>query len=54
MLPEQDVECATPKSVWWFNRQRLLESIGYIPPLKREETYYRQREIQISQAGALD
>ena len=26
----------------WFNTQRLLESIGYIPPAEAEANYYRQ------------
>ena len=24
----------------WFNEQRLLEPIGYIPPIEDEEQYY--------------
>ncbi|MFT0851184.1 IS3 family transposase [Achromobacter sp. F4_2707] len=36
------VELATLEWVSWFNHQRLLESIGDIPPAEAEERYYRQ------------
>lgn len=36
------VELATLEWVSWFNHQRLLESIGDIPPAEAEEKYYRQ------------
>src|SRR5699024_3726907 len=36
------VELATLEWVAWFNHQRLLESIGDIPPAEAEERYYRQ------------
>ena len=36
------VELATLEWVSWFNHQRLLESIGYIPPAEAEANYYRQ------------
>ena len=36
------VELATLEWVSWFNHQRLLESIGYIPPAEAEVQYYRQ------------
>ena len=36
------VELATLEWVAWFNTQRLLESIGYIPPAEAEANYYRQ------------
>lgn len=35
------LELATLKWVHWFNHQRLLESIGDIPPAEAEERYYR-------------
>jgi transposase InsO family protein len=34
------VEWATLKWVDWFNNKRLLEPIGYIPPMKFEANYY--------------
>jgi transposase InsO family protein len=37
------VELATLEWVSWFNHQRLLGSIGYIPPAEAEENYYRLR-----------
>lgn len=36
------VELATLEWVSWFNHQRLLGSIGDIPPAEVEERYYRQ------------
>lgn len=36
------VELATLNWVFWFNHQRLLGSIGYIPPAEAEAQYYRQ------------
>ena len=36
------VELATLDWVAWFNHQRLLEPIGYIPPAEAEANYYRQ------------
>jgi putative transposase len=37
----EDVEFATLEWVWWFNYHRLLEPIGYLPPVEYEENYYR-------------
>ena len=42
----EDVEFATLEWVWWFNYHRLLEPIGYIPPVEHEEAYYRRQEGQ--------
>jgi putative transposase len=36
------VELATLEWVCWFNHQRLLEPIGYIPTAEAEANYYRQ------------
>lgn len=44
----EDVEFATLEWVWWFNNHRLLEPIGYVPPVEYEEAYYRQQEAQSS------
>jgi putative transposase len=33
----EDVEFATLEWVWWFNHHRLLEPIGYVPPVEFEE-----------------
>ena len=37
----EDVEYATLEWVAWYNSQRLMEPIGYIPPAEYEEQYYR-------------
>jgi putative transposase len=36
------VELATLEWVSWFNNQRLLEPIGYIPPAEAEANYWRE------------
>jgi putative transposase len=36
------VEYATLEWVDWFNRRRLLEPLGYLPPTEFENLYYRQ------------
>jgi len=36
-----DVEYATLEWVAWFNTQRLLEPLGYLPPAEYEERYHR-------------
>ncbi len=38
------VEYATLEWLDWFNNQRLLEPIGYIPPAEAEAAYYTQLE----------
>ncbi len=37
------VELATLEWVAWFNTQRLLRSIGYIPSIEAEAIYVQQR-----------
>lgn len=39
----EHVEFATLEWVDWFNNRRLLESIGYIPPVEFEQHYYQQQ-----------
>ena len=39
---KEAVELATLEWVSWFNHQRLLESIGYVPPAEFEANYYRE------------
>jgi len=39
---QESVELATLEWVAWFNRQRLMEPLGYIPPAEAEANYYRQ------------
>ncbi len=43
---KEAVELATLEWVSWFNHQRLLEPIGYIPPAEAEANYYRQLASQ--------
>jgi putative transposase len=38
------VEYATLEWVDWFNKRRLLEPIGYVPPAEFEEAFYRSQE----------
>lgn len=38
----ESVELATLEWVSWFNHQRLMESLGYIPSAEVEANYYRQ------------
>ena len=42
----EDVEFATLEWVWWFNHHRLLEPIGYVPPVEYEEAFYSPQEAQ--------
>lgn len=37
----EDVEFATLEWVAWFNTQRLMEPLGYVPPAEFEEQYHR-------------
>ena len=37
----------------WFNQQRLLEPLGYVPPAEFEEQYYRTQAAP-SAVGALN
>ena len=41
-----DVEYATLEWVAWFNQQRPLEPLGYLPPAVFEEQFYRARAAQ--------
>ena len=44
------VEYATLQWVDWFNRRRLLEPLGYLPPFEFEQMYYRH-EHPVAVAG---
>jgi putative transposase len=46
-----DVEFATLEWVWWFNHQRLLEPLGYLPPAEFEEQFHRSAETHVSAAA---
>jgi len=47
----EDVEFATLEWVDWFNRRRLLEPIGNIPPVELEQLYYQRQESPVMEAG---
>jgi putative transposase len=46
----EQVEIATLHYVDWFNRQRLFEACGDIPPAELEAAYYRQN-ASLAEAG---
>jgi putative transposase len=46
----EDVEFATLEWVSWFNGRRLLEPIGYLPPVEYEEAYYGSQVAQAALA----
>jgi putative transposase len=46
------VEMATLEWVAWFNHQRLLEPIGYIPPAEAEANYYAAKAAKEAQTAA--
>ena len=39
----EDVELGTLEWVWWYNHHRLLEPLGYVPPVEHEEAFYGRR-----------
>jgi putative transposase len=47
----EDVEFATLEWVSWFNGRRLLEPIGYLPPVEYEEAYYGSQVAQAALVG---
>jgi transposase InsO family protein len=47
----EDVEFATLEWVDWFNNHRLLEPLGYAPPVEHEQAYYRSQEAPAAAAG---
>jgi len=47
----EEVEYATLEWVDWYNTKRLLEPIGYVPPLEHETNYYQQQEVSPVEAG---
>ena len=47
----EEVEFATLDWVCWYNKQRLLEPIGYIPPVELEQMYYLNQPASAMVAG---
>lgn len=48
----EDVEFATLDWVAWYNDERLLEPIGYIPPAEFEQRYYQKQTAPATGVGA--
>ena len=46
-----DVEYATLEWVDWFNNRRLLEPLGYVPPVEFESAYYSKKAPVVVTAG---
>ena len=47
----ESVELATLEWVSWFNHQRLMEPLGYIPPAEAEANYDQQIKSQAAMAA---
>ena len=47
----EDVEFAVLEWVSWFNGHRLLEPLGYLPPIEFEEAHYRAQQTSAELAG---
>jgi transposase InsO family protein len=47
------VEYATLEWVDWFNNRRLLEPIGYVPPIELESGYYESQSSPLMEAGLM-
>ena len=47
----ESVELATLEWIDWFNHRRLLEPIGYIPPVEAGAHYWQQHNRQEPQAA---
>ncbi|MCA8064073.1 IS3 family transposase [Burkholderia sp. AU38729] len=48
----ESVELATLQWVAWFNRHRLMEPLGYIPPAEAEANDYRQLETATTEPAS--
>ncbi len=49
----EDVEFAVLEWVDWFNNRRLLEPLGYLPPVEYEAAYYRTQQTPATVAGLM-
>ena len=47
----EEVEFKTLEWVDWFNNRRLLEPIGYLPPVEYEAMYYQDQTAPVVVAG---
>lgn len=43
-----DVEFATLEWVWWFNHERLLEPLGYLPPAEFEAQLLQAQDTSVA------
>ena len=50
----EDVEFATLEWVAWYNNRRLLEPIGYVPPVEHEEAYFSRQQTPAKLAGVTE
>ena len=46
----EDVELAVLEWVWWFNHQRLIEPLGYLPPAEYEQIFYNPSRESLREA----
>jgi len=46
----EDVEFATLKWIYWFNHKRLMDPLGYRPPMEFEKMYYDQNRAHAAVA----
>ena len=47
----ESVELATLEWVAWYNHERLMQPLGYIPPAEAEANYYQQLAGQAAMAA---
>ena len=45
------MEFATLEWAWWFNHQRLLEPLGYVPPAEFEVQYHESLTTPVGEAA---
>jgi transposase InsO family protein len=50
---KESLELATLEWLSWFNHNRLLETIGYVPPAEAEANYYRKLAEKTEKADQL-
>jgi transposase InsO family protein len=47
----EEVEFAVLEWVAWYNNERLLSSIGYVPPVELENEYHQRQRSPVMEAG---
>ena len=48
----EDVEFATLEWVAWYNKGRLLEPLGYVPPAEFEQAYHDRQAAPAEHGGS--